>query len=112
MSSSFGGVLLFSLIWLMLAAALIWVVAFMVKKDSAIRANNPHIRVLAQQPIGPRERVLVVNVLNRILVLGHTNNQINLLIELDPEDVANLAPQPSPINFADNLRRFVKRNLG
>jgi flagellar protein FliO/FliZ len=103
--------LLFSFIWLALAAALIWVVAYLVKRDSAMRATNPHVMILAQQAIGPRERILVVNVLSRILVLGHTPSQITLLTELEPEDVANLKPQPTTVDFANNLRQFVKRNL-
>jgi flagellar protein FliO/FliZ len=103
--------LLFSFIWLALAAALIWVVAYLVKRDSAMRATNPHVMILAQQAIGPRERILVVNVLSRILVLGHTPSQITLLTELEPEDVANLKPQPTTADFANNLRQFVKRKL-
>jgi flagellar protein FliO/FliZ len=104
--------LLFSFIWLALAAALIWVVAYLVKRDSAVRASNPHIMILAQQALGPRERVIVVNVLNRILVIGHTPTQINLLTELDPEDVAHLKPQQSNMDFANQLRQLVKRKMG
>jgi len=101
--------LLFSFIWLALAAALIWVVAYLVKRDSAMRASNPHVMILAQQALGPRERVLVLNVLNRILVVGHTPSQITLITELD---VANLKPQTASVDFANNLRQFVKRKLG
>ena len=111
MGSSVGGMLLFSFIWLALAAALIWVVAFLVKRDSAMRASNPHVMILAQQALGPRERVIVLNVLGRILVVGHTPSQITLLTELEPEDVANLKPQTASADFANNLRQFVKRKL-
>ena len=107
-----GGMLLFSFIWLALAAALIWVVAYLVKRDSAMRASNPHVKILAQQALGPRERVVVLNVLNRILVVGHTPSQISLITELEPEDVANLQPQTASVDFANNLRQFVKRKLG
>jgi len=112
MGTSVGGMLLFSFIWLALAAALIWVVAYLVKRDSALRASNPHVKILAQQALGPRERVVIVNVLNRILVIGHTPTQINLLTELDPEDVANMKPQPSSTDFANQLRALVKRKIG
>lgn len=112
MGTSVGGMLLFSFIWLALAAALIWVVAYLVKRDSAVRASNPHIMILAQQALGPRERVIIVNVLNRILVIGHTPTQINLLTELDPEDVVHLKPQPSNMDFANQLRQLVKRKMG
>jgi flagellar protein FliO/FliZ len=112
MGTSVGGMLLFSFIWLALAAALIWVVAYLVKRDSAMRASNPHVKILAQQALGPRERVVVLNVLNRILVVGHTPSQINLITELEPEDVVNLKPQTASVDFANNLRQFVKRKLG
>jgi flagellar protein FliO/FliZ len=56
--------------------------------------------------------VIVLNVLNRILVVGHTPSQITLLTELEPEDVANLKPQVASADFANNLRQFVKRKLG
>jgi len=111
MGSSVGGMLLFSFIWLTLAAALIWVVAYLVRRDSSTRANNPNILILAQQAIGPKERVIVVNVLNRIMVLGHTSNQISILAELDPEEVSHLKPQTVGIDFADSLRQFVKSKL-
>jgi flagellar protein FliO/FliZ len=112
MGTSVGGMLLFSFIWLALAAALIWVVAYLVKRDSALRASNPHIKILAQQALGPRERVIIVNVLNRILVIGHTPTQINLLTELDPEDVAHMKPQSTNVDFANQLRALVKRKIG
>jgi flagellar protein FliO/FliZ len=112
MGTSVGGMLLFSFIWLALAAALIWVVAYLVKRDSALRASNPPVKILAQQALGPRERVVIVNVLNRILVIGHTPTQINLLTELDPEDVAHMKPQPSSVDFANQLRALVKRKIG
>lgn len=111
MDSSLEGMLLFSFIWLGLAAALIWVVAYLVRRDSAIRATNPHVTILAQQAMGQRERVLVVNVLNRILVLGHTPHQITLLTELDPEDVAGLQPKMMDPQFKNALSKFLGKKL-
>ena len=102
MNPSIGGMLWFSFFWLALAAALIWVVAYLVKRDAATKASNPNVKILAQQSIGPRER---------ILVLGHSPNQINYLTELAPEDLANLAPQANPLDFSINLKRFVKRKV-
>lgn len=104
-----GGMLWFSFIWLALAAALIWVVAFLIKRDANSKTGNSNVKVLAQHSLGPRERVVVVNVLDRILVLGHTPNQINLITELDPEDVANIAPPPANIDFSLNLASLIKR---
>jgi flagellar biogenesis protein FliO len=52
-----------------------------------------------------------VNVLGRILVLGHSPNQINFLMELAPEDLANLTQQNNSLDFSMNLKRFVKRKV-
>jgi len=104
-----GGMLWFSFIWLALAAALIWVVAFLIKRDANSKSGNSNVKVLAQHSLGPRERVVVVNVLDRILVLGHTPNQINLITELDPEDVANIAPPTTNIDFSLSLASLIKR---
>jgi flagellar protein FliO/FliZ len=111
MNPSLGGMLWFSFFWLALAAGLIWVVAYIVKRDAATKASNPNVKILAQQAIGPRERILVVNVLGRILVLGHSPNQINFLMELAPEDLANLTQQNNSLDFSMNLKRFVKRKM-
>jgi len=49
MNPSIGGMLWFSFFWLALAAALIWVVAYLVKRDAATKASNPNVKILAQQ---------------------------------------------------------------
>jgi hypothetical protein len=33
------------------------------------------------------------------------------LMELAPEDLANLTPQSNPLDFSINLKRFVKRKV-
>ena len=104
-----GGMLWFSFIWLALAAGLIWVVAFLIRRDANSKTGNSNVKILAQHSLGPRERVVVVNVLDRILVLGHTPSQINLITELDPEDVANISTQPKSIDFSLNLASLLKR---
>ena len=48
MNPSIGGMLWFSFFWLALAAALIWVVAYLVKRDAATKASNPNVKILAQ----------------------------------------------------------------
>ena len=80
MNPSIGGMLWFSFFWLALAAALIWVVAYLVKRDAATKASNPNVKILAQQSIGPRERILVVNVLGRDFGAGALT-QSNQLID-------------------------------
>jgi len=89
-SASFGGMLWFSFVSLMLGAALILLVAWLVRRNTEIKLPSRHTQVLLQHPLGPRERVVVVKVLNRVLVLGQTPTQINLLTELDPDEITDL----------------------
>lgn len=44
------------------------------------------LRLEAQLPLGPRRHVAVVRFLNKRLVLGVTDNQINLLTQEDADD--------------------------
>ena len=54
------------------------------------RADAP-VQVLHRQPLSRSSAVAVVSVGSRILVLGTTDQQIQLLTELDPEDLETTA---------------------
>jgi flagellar protein FliO/FliZ len=47
------------------------------------------VQVVHRQPIGRHASVSVVNVSGRILVLGTTDQEVRLLTELDPDDLAD-----------------------
>jgi len=73
-------VLAFALVIALIPAAL-WVVKRVQTLQPAGGARQ--LELLAQLPIGPRERVLLVRVQERCLVLGATAQQITLLGEAD-----------------------------
>jgi len=50
--------------------------------------RNALVQVVHRQPIGRHASVSVVNVGGRILVLGTTDQEVRLLTELDPADIA------------------------
>jgi len=77
--------LAWSFLMLLLVVALIPAALWLVKRVQTLQpAGAPRqLEVLAQLPVGPRERVLLVRVQERCLVLGATAQQITLLGEAD-----------------------------
>ena len=62
------------------------------------------MQVLATQPLGPKERVLLVRIAGKQLVLGVTATQMQTLLVLDGNDTP--APEPAPTTgFAVRLKR-------
>ena len=62
------------------------------------------MRLLGRLPLGPRKFVALVAVSRRVLVLGVSQDQINLLANLDdPQEVAQLCAEGGP--FWDKLKK-------
>lgn len=81
---------LIGIIALILAAA--WVIKRMgfAPKGNSVRG----LKVSASASLGPRERVVIVEVENARLVLGVTASQINLLHTLPPRRMTRKHPLP------------------
>lgn len=84
------------------------------------RLTTPHgaaagLRVLGAVPVGPRERVVLVEVADQVLILGVTQSNVRTLHTLPAEALATL-PTPQDTtrpggNFPEWLKRAVeKRN--
>ncbi len=58
--------------------------------------------ILASQALGPKERILLVEVANKQLVIGMTATQVQTLHVFD-EPVVEDAKPDSPVRFADRL---------
>ena len=74
---------------------------------------GPEIKVLGQSVIGPKKNLCVVNAFQHVLLLGVTENQINVLLDIPFESLnddlrqALLSPTAKPeINFRKILERF------
>ena len=93
---------------LVLIVAIIFVVGFSYTRARGVRGQGGEIiRVLATQSLGPKERVLLVEVGGTQLVIGMTTSQIQTLHVLDqPLDIAARAPMAA--NFAERLRSAIK----
>ena len=77
----FGGELLL----LALLAACTWTVFYVLrrKRQVALGGGDERVRVLSITPLGARERLAVLRVRDRTLLVGVTAAQITLLAELD-----------------------------
>ena len=100
-SSVWGGAWL-GLVTLSLLVVLAAVVVWLFRRGAQSTTVGGQIQLLAAFPVGPRERLLVVRMQDRILALGHTPTHISLLAELDDfEPMANSGSLPS--GFAGQL---------
>lgn len=61
--------------------ALLW--KFMVSRGGGLFASQDKLRVLGQQMIGPRSKVLIVEALGKKYLLGATNEHVSLIADLD-----------------------------
>lgn len=109
-SAATGGYGVLSVFMLLLLALGLGAVAWLLKRNAGLPGSgNVLMRVVAAQPLGQRERVLLVKVGERFFLLGHTASQISMLTELRAEDVPAPAPMRLPENvFADLLAKIRK----
>ena len=109
-SSVWGGAWL-GLVTLSLLVVLAAVVVWLFRRGAQSTTVGGQIQLLAAFPVGPRERLLVVRMQDRILALGHTPTHISLLAELDDfEPIANSGSLPS--GFAGQLMTLLSGKNG
>ncbi|MGQ7242896.1 flagellar biosynthetic protein FliO [Salinicola sp. V024] len=76
------------------------------------RAGTQHLRVVASTPVGQRERVVIVEVADRWLVLGIGGGQVTRLDSMDPPTPPAVDPAASPLpgSFASRFGQALKHN--
>jgi flagellar protein FliO/FliZ len=94
-----------SLMMLLLVLAMIPAALWVLKRVQTIRpaGQERQLELIAQLPLGARERVVMVRVQGRVFVLGATTSQVNLLAEVDAAAALAAAPvglHPAPQGFA------------
>lgn len=86
--------------------ALIGVIAWLAKRFSGMSAQSSHhIKTIAVMPLGARERIAVVQIGERQIVVGITPTQITTLLELDQP----LDASASGGEFARKLQSLLHR---
>ena len=81
------------------------------KKDFG-GSGTPLIRVIANQYIGVKKNIALVEVPGTILVLGISNDRINLLAKIEDQSVLDGIQENTPrqaVSFADHLQRLTTR---
>jgi len=96
-----------------LAVVIVVLVAclWLLKRVSAPRGSARGLRVIGAAPVGPRERVVLVEVGRKVLVLGVAPGQINALDTLSPEELNIGEPAPVPGEaggFAQRLKQLME----
>jgi len=104
-----GGDILSVLLALLLVLLLIFGCAWLIKRMGAYpRAGTGAIKVIAVLPLGSRERVTLVEVGGKQLLLGVTATQITKLHTFD-EAVINPAQKENNSEFAQKLHQLMSR---
>lgn len=102
----------FALVVLTLLVVLVAVVVWFYKRRLNHVGGDEAIRVLGARPLGAREQIVVARVYGRVLVLGHTPTQLNLLCELDPDEVPDVPEMSAGADFSRLMSRFVRKESG
>ena len=91
-----------ALLVLIVAAVLVWYRKSLIKNG----AFGDRVQILHVRALGARDRILLVRIEDRILVLGQTASQISLLTELDsfPEESGASASSL----FAGQLQKWIR----
>jgi flagellar biosynthetic protein FliO len=80
--------------------------------------GNPMIDILSDRYLGPKNSILLVDVLGQVMLLGVSANQISALGTIsDPkalENLKNLRLQPKAPPLAESILRYrsILRNIG
>ena len=111
--SDLGGGLLQLVLGFMLILALLFATRWVLKKLSVSRgAPGGLIRVISAAAVGPRERVVVVDVGGKRLVLGVAPGQVSLLSDqLLPPDSTSLAFEASGGTAVPEFAQWLKRTI-
>lgn len=103
-----AGNLLQTLFGLLLVLALILAMAWLMKRSQQWHGiGEQQFKVIAALPLGPREKVVLLQVGEQQLLLGVTPQNVNLLTALEQPLDLN-AGQQSTV-FSDKLKQFMQQ---
>jgi len=90
---------------LALVVGLLLVLAWSWRKLQLKLPGSQHFKVVASLNIGPKERILVIDIQGKQRVLGVTSHSINFLFELEN----NLPEEKLASDFHTQLQTFLKK---
>ncbi|WP_228151579.1 flagellar biosynthetic protein FliO [Pseudazoarcus pumilus] len=83
---------------------------WLIKRLSGPRGAATGLKVLGAAPVGPRERVVLVELADQILVLGVTQGSVNTLHTLPAEEFRRHAPD-APTNGGGDFQNWLAKAL-
>jgi flagellar biosynthetic protein FliO len=110
---NFGMLILRMLIFLAVVIALIWLLLrkFLPMLTQSAAFRNRHIRILERLPVDAKRSLLVVEIQERVYLLGSAEGQINVLLELDREKMsATPAPAATGATFDQVFKRMFAKS--
>lgn len=90
---------------LALVVAAILALAFLYKKMQLKLPGNRHFKIVATLAIGPKERILVIELQGKQRVIGVTAHSVNFLFELENP----LPEEKLASDFHSQLQSFLKK---
>lgn len=94
---------------LVLVVAAIVLCGWLYSRSQGLRTRGGGlINIIATQPLGPKERILLIEVADKQLVVGMTSTQVSTLHVFD-EPVLRAEPDADPrLNFGDRLKSILR----
>lgn len=118
MSSSIG--LFLNFLWAMLLVLALAYVAVRMLKRIGFGKSSPsrYLTQIDYLPMGPKRGIALVQVVDRTVALGVTDQSISVLLEVDPASMAERASAtipgpssyPSLSQFAEEMMKRIKRD--
>lgn len=104
---------------LILIIVLIFLTVYLIKRFYSVHQNNfgldGAVTILSRTPLAPKSSIYLVQVINQILVIGLTEQNMSLLSEIkDTSIIAELEANQKkqrwkPVSFKDQLSKVLKR---
>ena len=110
---NFGMLIVRMLIFLGLVILLIWVFLrkFLPMISQMPSLRNRNVKILERLPLDGKRSLIVVEVQERVYLLGSAEGQINVLMELDREKMnRGLQVTPGPVSFDSVFKRMFSRS--
>lgn len=94
---------------LVFVIGLIFLLGYLMRRVGPLSGQGAqHIRILSSLPLGPRDRLILVDVAGKQLLLGASPGRISTLHTFD-EPIAELPADSGQSEFAQKLQALLKR---
>ena len=93
---------------LIVVVAVLLVCLWLLERLGAPRGSARGLKVLGAAPVGPRERVVLVEVGSTVLVLGVAPGRVNMLHTVDPDTLAVPAATADDVQDASGFAARLK----